>query len=80
MQTWPKGLTYKWFQLLRSRGVHIGNGQEISLADALKIFLYRKEHVPIAAKSFQEKPGESHQKLELTQMNVQHEDNPTKID
>lgn len=49
IDAWPNGLTYKWCNSLRSRGVHVDNGRKTSLAEALKCLLSSKS--PIQSKS-----------------------------
>lgn len=46
LKVWPKCLTYKWCQLLRSRGIHVDSGKKHSWADTLTLLLFRKVHIP----------------------------------
>lgn len=42
LQVYRKGLTSKWYQLLRFHGVHVDSGQENSRAESLMRLLFRE--------------------------------------
>lgn len=42
---WSKAMTYKWYMLLISCGVHVETGRSISQAEALRKLLYREEQI-----------------------------------
>lgn len=45
LQTRLKVILHKWHQLLRSRGVHVDGGRELSEAESLTIVLFRIENI-----------------------------------